>query len=214
MNCDDTYSNKSWAIVAQNMFPLKEINQMEREMLGYLEWNVDVGLEQMQELQYTLDTSFNAFRLPSRSSPSSAASAHHLAGSAPRSAATQLQSHQLPTPASSTTSSPMSVASSAPASAAHSPAFLQSAAAAAVVGDHSYPSPPYSPCASLDFGASAASTPASSNASPHECKTPPNGEAAAGHHHPHGPAAHHHPKTAVNVADHWAAADDVHVHVA
>lgn len=29
--CDDTYSNKSWAIVAQGMFALKEINQMERE---------------------------------------------------------------------------------------------------------------------------------------------------------------------------------------
>jgi hypothetical protein len=26
--CDDTYSNKSWCIVAQSMFPLSEINQM------------------------------------------------------------------------------------------------------------------------------------------------------------------------------------------
>lgn len=26
--CDDTYSNKSWCVVAQSMFPLSEINQM------------------------------------------------------------------------------------------------------------------------------------------------------------------------------------------
>jgi hypothetical protein len=38
--CDDTYSNQSWAIVAQKMFSLKEVNQMEREMCGYLEWNL------------------------------------------------------------------------------------------------------------------------------------------------------------------------------
>jgi hypothetical protein len=35
--CDDTYSNKSWFIVAQGMFQLWEINQMEREMCQYLE---------------------------------------------------------------------------------------------------------------------------------------------------------------------------------
>ncbi|KAG7562695.1 hypothetical protein FFLO_01855 [Filobasidium floriforme] len=38
--CDDTYSNQSWCIVAQKMFELKEMNQMEREMCGYLEWNL------------------------------------------------------------------------------------------------------------------------------------------------------------------------------
>lgn len=40
--CDDTYSNQSWSIVAQKMFALKEINQMEREMCSYLEWNLNV----------------------------------------------------------------------------------------------------------------------------------------------------------------------------
>ncbi|KZO90343.1 hypothetical protein CALVIDRAFT_395293 [Calocera viscosa TUFC12733] len=40
--CDDTYSNKSWAIVGQHMFSLKEINQMEREMCGYLEWMLKI----------------------------------------------------------------------------------------------------------------------------------------------------------------------------
>lgn len=100
MICDDTYSNKSWSVVAQSMFPLKEINQMEREvrpvptldssffssaralsrlcslsflcshvvsffflrhdhaplhlalqMLGYLEWKVDVGPEELASLE-------------------------------------------------------------------------------------------------------------------------------------------------------------------
>ena len=35
--CDDTYSNKSWSIVGQGMFALREINQIEREMCSYLE---------------------------------------------------------------------------------------------------------------------------------------------------------------------------------
>jgi len=40
--CDDTYSNRSWSIVAQAMFTLREINQMEREMCSYLEWELTV----------------------------------------------------------------------------------------------------------------------------------------------------------------------------
>ncbi|RDB25261.1 PHO85 cyclin-2 [Hypsizygus marmoreus] len=40
--CDDTYSNKSWSIVAQGMFSLREINQMEREMCSYLDWELSV----------------------------------------------------------------------------------------------------------------------------------------------------------------------------
>lgn len=49
--CDDTYSNQSWGIVAQKMFALKEINQMEREMCGYLEWNLNVMGEEVVELE-------------------------------------------------------------------------------------------------------------------------------------------------------------------
>jgi hypothetical protein len=40
--CDDTYSNKSWSVVAQGMFSLREINQMECEMCSYLEWELTV----------------------------------------------------------------------------------------------------------------------------------------------------------------------------
>jgi hypothetical protein len=40
--CDDTYSNKSWCIIAQKMFQLREINQMERKMCSYLKWQLNV----------------------------------------------------------------------------------------------------------------------------------------------------------------------------
>ena len=43
--CDDTYSNKSWSIVGQGMFQLREINQMEREMCQYLDWELNVNVE-------------------------------------------------------------------------------------------------------------------------------------------------------------------------
>ena len=43
--CDDTYSNKSWCIVAQGMFALREINQMEREMCSYLEWQLNIDVD-------------------------------------------------------------------------------------------------------------------------------------------------------------------------
>lgn len=49
--CDDTYSNQSWGIVAQKMFALKEINQMEREMCGYLEWNLNVGGDEVLDFE-------------------------------------------------------------------------------------------------------------------------------------------------------------------
>ncbi|KAG1716490.1 hypothetical protein ID866_694 [Astraeus odoratus] len=49
--CDDTYSNKSWSIVAQGMFQLREINQMEREMCQYLEWELNVDPLTLKEFE-------------------------------------------------------------------------------------------------------------------------------------------------------------------
>ncbi|KIJ51321.1 hypothetical protein M422DRAFT_58872 [Sphaerobolus stellatus SS14] len=49
--CDDTYSNKSWTVVGQGMFSLREINQMEREMCGYLEWHLNVSPEDLQAFE-------------------------------------------------------------------------------------------------------------------------------------------------------------------
>lgn len=33
---DDTYSNQSWTLVGQNLFSLREVNQMERELFAFL----------------------------------------------------------------------------------------------------------------------------------------------------------------------------------
>ncbi|KAI6009840.1 hypothetical protein EDC04DRAFT_3146157 [Pisolithus marmoratus] len=49
--CDDTYSNKSWSIVAQGMFQLREINQMEREMCQYLDWELNVDPTTLKEFE-------------------------------------------------------------------------------------------------------------------------------------------------------------------
>ncbi|KLO10907.1 hypothetical protein SCHPADRAFT_798277, partial [Schizopora paradoxa] len=49
--CDDMYSNKSWAVVGQRMFALREINQMEREMCGYLEWHLNVPKEDLEAFE-------------------------------------------------------------------------------------------------------------------------------------------------------------------
>ena len=38
--CNDAYSNKSWGIIAQGMFTLLKMNQMEWEMCSYLEWEL------------------------------------------------------------------------------------------------------------------------------------------------------------------------------
>ncbi|GHJ89806.1 hypothetical protein NliqN6_6208 [Naganishia liquefaciens] len=49
--CDDTYSNQSWCIVGQKMFALKEMNQMEREMCGYLNWQLNASSEEVEDFE-------------------------------------------------------------------------------------------------------------------------------------------------------------------
>lgn len=56
--CDDTYSNKSWSIVGQGMFALREINQMEREMCSYLEWQLNVDPTQLAEFEVKVRRDF------------------------------------------------------------------------------------------------------------------------------------------------------------
>ncbi|PWN87898.1 hypothetical protein FA10DRAFT_223622, partial [Acaromyces ingoldii] len=46
-SCDDTYSNKSWTVVGQGLFTLREVNQMERELFGYLGYKVNVENEEL-----------------------------------------------------------------------------------------------------------------------------------------------------------------------
>ena len=56
--CDDTYSNKSWCVVGQGMFALQEINQMEREMCSYLEWQPNVEPSTLKELKTMVQKDF------------------------------------------------------------------------------------------------------------------------------------------------------------
>ncbi|KAH7927453.1 hypothetical protein BV22DRAFT_1007019 [Leucogyrophana mollusca] len=71
--CDDTYSNKSWSIVAQGMFQLREINQMEREMCQYLEWELNVepvtlkDFEEMVRKDFAGPGPYPTYILPSTS---------------------------------------------------------------------------------------------------------------------------------------------------
>jgi hypothetical protein len=48
---DDTYSNQSWAKVAQNMFALNEISQMELEMCTLLEWHLNIQEADLVEFE-------------------------------------------------------------------------------------------------------------------------------------------------------------------
>lgn len=56
--CDDTYSNKSWCVVGQGLFSLKEINQMEREMCGYLEWSLNVPPQELESFTNMVKSEF------------------------------------------------------------------------------------------------------------------------------------------------------------
>ena len=40
--CDDPHSNKTWSIVVQGMFTLRDINQMEGEMCSYLQLQLSI----------------------------------------------------------------------------------------------------------------------------------------------------------------------------
>ena len=61
--CDNlnTYSNKSWSIVSQGMFALREINQMEREMCSYLEWQLNIEPSALKEFEQKVRRDFKGF---------------------------------------------------------------------------------------------------------------------------------------------------------
>ncbi|PWY99972.1 hypothetical protein BCV70DRAFT_103311 [Testicularia cyperi] len=60
--CDDTYSNKSWTIVGQGLFSLREINQMERELFGYLGYKVNVEPRELELFTFELEHGSEAGR--------------------------------------------------------------------------------------------------------------------------------------------------------
>jgi len=67
--CDDTYSNKSWCVVGQAMFSLKEVNQMEREMCGYLEWQLNVPPDELDVFRKKLESDFSRSPATHRAAP-------------------------------------------------------------------------------------------------------------------------------------------------
>ena len=58
--CDDTYSNKLWCIVGQNLYTLKEVNQMEREMRSYLEWLLHVEAPELEAFTQRVKQEYGA----------------------------------------------------------------------------------------------------------------------------------------------------------
>jgi cytoskeletal protein RodZ len=58
--CDDTYSNKSWCIVGQSLYTLKEVNQMEREMCSYLEWILHVEAAELESFTQRVKKEYGA----------------------------------------------------------------------------------------------------------------------------------------------------------
>jgi hypothetical protein len=56
--CDDTYSNKSWSVVAQGMFNLRKIDPMEREMCNYLEWELTAANPMLSNFEMAINKDF------------------------------------------------------------------------------------------------------------------------------------------------------------
>ncbi|KAF8434992.1 hypothetical protein L210DRAFT_3409429 [Boletus edulis BED1] len=102
--CDDTYSNKSWSIVAQGMFQLREINQMEREMCQYLEWELNVDpvtlweFEEMIRKDFVGPGPYPTYILPStkKSTPPPTATSSH--SGVPEGTTSVTSRFQLPAP--------------------------------------------------------------------------------------------------------------------
>ena len=88
--CDDTYSNKSWSIVGQGMFALREINQMEREMCSYLEWQLNVDPQHLKDFEQKVRKDFRGqgpyptYSLPSTTTTPMPSTTPYSQGGAPQ----------------------------------------------------------------------------------------------------------------------------------
>ena len=100
-SCDDTYSNKSWTIVGQGLFSLREVNQMERELFGYLGYKVNVEPEELDSFVKGLEQGRIHTHPESASASSSPASSPALASNEE-----EFRAAPVPTLAASDVSSP------------------------------------------------------------------------------------------------------------
>lgn len=57
--CDDNYSNESWCNATGRLFKLRELNQMEREMCRYLEWQLNVDAKALEDFKQDICTAFS-----------------------------------------------------------------------------------------------------------------------------------------------------------
>jgi hypothetical protein len=157
--CDDTYSNQSWCIVGQKMFALKEINQMEREMCGYLEWNLNVSGEEAADFERRVRAEHGPSAVPHQRGRAHA-EAPAAVPVAPSAAAAAYPSPE--TTPSSTASRPIRPVP-APSSKRPAAAFPSPGSARAYLHPQVSPQPP----ALASASSSLASSPASE-----DCKTP------------------------------------------
>lgn len=99
--CDDTYSNRSWTIVAQGAFSLADINTMEAELFAFLAYRVNIAPAQLAAFATLLESGHlatalhcpvalqptpapaSALTLPSQPQPSCCPHAHPIPIPAP-----------------------------------------------------------------------------------------------------------------------------------
>ncbi|GAA5850697.1 hypothetical protein JCM5353_004645 [Sporobolomyces roseus] len=105
ISMDDTYSNKSWQIVGQGLFELKEVNQMERELFAFLGWNVVVRDEELAAWVEDVVTPYETERSLAASLASLAAAQQSDKVVSERKRSRDDSSPRLPTPAASPTPS-------------------------------------------------------------------------------------------------------------
>lgn len=59
---EDTYSNKSWRVATQEIYSLREINQMEREMCGYVDWELTVDNKMLSDFEMMVTKDYSQDR--------------------------------------------------------------------------------------------------------------------------------------------------------
>ncbi|KAJ7851920.1 hypothetical protein B0H14DRAFT_3659691 [Mycena olivaceomarginata] len=117
--CDDTYSNKSWSIVAQGMFSLREINQMGREMCNYLDWELTLDKPILDNFEAMVQRDFH----PDYKGPYPTYSLHAMSKRAAKAAA----SSATPIPEPNSTKNPIPVFGQQPQATptkAHHPSYI------------------------------------------------------------------------------------------
>lgn len=71
---DDPFCNTAWLSVVRNMFSLQDINQMEREMCKYLDWDFTFDKATLEKFETHVDHDFSQDRLSYPDYPLSAVS--------------------------------------------------------------------------------------------------------------------------------------------